>query len=69
MEVPEVFQEFLNDSGYPEEISGGLLTENPFIGVPTAVILCLLCLLTCFGNAVVLHAIRTERRLQTVRVR
>lgn len=43
-----------------------LLFENPVIGILIAIVLSVLCLLTVFGNAVVLHAIRTERRLQTV---
>lgn len=45
-----------------------LLAESPVIGVIIAVFLSILCLLTVFGNAVVLHAIRTERRLQTVSI-
>ncbi|GFT02507.1 uncharacterized protein TNCV_1487311 [Trichonephila clavipes] len=65
MEDYPTFFDLLNSSEVLEDTTGGLLTENPLLGVPTAVILCLLCLMTFFGNAVVLHAIRTERRLQT----
>ena len=35
--------------------------------IPLGITLTLLCLLTTVGNAVVLHAVRTERRLQSVR--
>ncbi|GBN28734.1 hypothetical protein AVEN_250811-1 [Araneus ventricosus] len=65
METSSGFFDYENSSSWTEDTPGGLLTDNPFLGVPTAVILCLLCLMTFFGNAVVLHAIRTERRLQT----
>ena len=34
--------------------------------IPLGIILTLLCLLTTVGNAMVLHAVRTERRLQSV---
>ncbi|KAH3820036.1 hypothetical protein DPMN_121780 [Dreissena polymorpha] len=34
--------------------------------IPLGVVLTLLCLVTTIGNAMVLHAVRTERRLQTV---
>jgi len=34
--------------------------------VPLGIVLTLLCLLTTVGNAMVLHAVRTERRLQSV---
>lgn len=34
--------------------------------IPLGVVLSILCLLTFVGNAMVLHAVRTERRLQTV---
>ncbi|XP_076314951.1 histamine H1 receptor-like [Tachypleus tridentatus] len=40
--------------------------DNPAIAVPMGVSLYALSLLTFVGNAMVLHAIRTERRLQTV---
>ncbi|GFS30579.1 uncharacterized protein NPIL_474771 [Nephila pilipes] len=66
MEDYPILFDLQNSSDVLEDTSGGLITDNPLLGVPTAVILCLLCLMTFFGNAVVLHAIRTERRLQTV---
>lgn len=34
--------------------------------IPLGIFLALLCLLTIVGNALVLHAVRTEKRLQTV---
>lgn len=34
--------------------------------IPLGILLTLLCLLTTVGNAMVLHAVRTERRLQSV---
>lgn len=34
--------------------------------IPLGIVLTLLCLLTTVGNAMVLHAVRTERRLQSV---
>lgn len=34
--------------------------------IPLGIILTFLCLLTTAGNAMVLHAVRTERRLQSV---
>lgn len=34
--------------------------------ITLGVVLALLCLATMFGNAMVLHAVRTDRRLQTV---
>lgn len=34
--------------------------------IPLGIVLTLLCILTTAGNAMVLHAVRTERRLQTV---
>lgn len=55
-----------NGSDFLEDEPLDLLSENPVVGVIIAVLLSVLCLLTVFGNAVVLHAIRTERRLQTV---
>lgn len=36
--------------------------------IPLGIILTFLCLLTTVGNAMVLHAVRTERRLQSVSV-
>ena len=36
-------------------------------GAVLGVVLAALCLLTIVGNVLVLHAVRTERRLQTVR--
>ena len=36
--------------------------------IPLGIVLTLLCLVTSVGNAMVLHAVRTERRLQTVSV-
>ena len=48
----------------------GLLTTEPrdlWQEIPLGVVLTLLCLMTIIGNAMVLHAVRTERRLQTVR--
>ena len=47
-----------------------LLTPEPrdlWQEIPLGVVLTLLCLMTIIGNAMVLHAVRTERRLQTVR--
>lgn len=58
----------VNVTDHPEHDPTDLLSENPVIGVIIAVFLSILCLLTVFGNAVVLHAIRTERRLQTVSI-
>ena len=49
----------------------GLPTSEPrdlWQEIPLGVVLTLLCLITIIGNAMVLHAVRTERRLQTVRV-
>lgn len=34
--------------------------------IPLGIVLTFLCLLTTVGNAMVLHAVRTERRLQSV---
>ena len=34
--------------------------------IPLGIVLTLLCLLTSVGNAMVLYAVKTERRLQTV---
>ncbi len=44
------------------------LAENLLIAVPLGITLYALCFLTFVGNALVLHAIRTDRRLQTVRI-
>lgn len=47
-----------------------LPTEEPrdlWREIPLGIVLTLLCLVTSVGNAMVLHAVRTERRLQTVR--
>lgn len=57
-----------NVTDHLEHDPTNLLSESPVIGVIIAVFLGILCLLTVFGNAVVLHAIRTERRLQTVSI-
>ena len=57
---------FANETDHLENDRTDLLSDYPVIGVLIAVFLSILCLLTVFGNAVVLHAIRTERRLQTV---
>lgn len=57
-----------NGTDHSEHDPTDLLSESPVIGGIIAVFLGILCLLTVFGNAVVLHAIRTERRLQTVSI-
>src|SRR5699024_4488916 len=44
-----------------------LLHSVPF-AIPLGVVLTTLSLLTCMGNAMVVHAIRTERKLHTVRI-
>ena len=49
----------------------GLSTPEPrdlWREIPLGIVLTLLCLVTIIGNAMVLHAVRTERRLQTVRL-
>ena len=55
-------------------VSGSNVTSETFYvleydlwrDIPLGVVLSILCLLTFVGNAMVLHAVRTERRLQTV---
>lgn len=42
------------------------VTLNLGLAVPMGIVMYLLSLVTVVGNAMVLHAIRTERRLQTV---
>jgi hypothetical protein len=42
------------------------VTLNLGVAVPMGIVMYLLSLVTVVGNAMVLHAIRTERRLQTV---
>ncbi|XP_021351022.1 histamine H1 receptor-like [Mizuhopecten yessoensis] len=43
-----------------------VLEDRLWREIPLGVLLLILCLLTVVGNAMVLHAVRTERRLQTV---
>jgi len=68
---------FWNDSMFlynnsTEESSAGSLEHNATlklgIAVPMGIFMYMLSLVTVVGNAMVLHAIRTERRLQTVSI-
>lgn len=55
----------LNISKFDNSNDAGL-KEDLWRDIPLGFILTLLSLLTFVGNAMVLHAVRTERRLQTV---
>ncbi|GFR83814.1 orphan G-protein coupled receptor 30 [Elysia marginata] len=44
----------------------GHIWDNLWRVIPLGIVLALLCLLTTAGNIMVLHAVRTEKRLQTV---
>jgi hypothetical protein len=57
------FEDFENSSSGDEKDS---TTVNLGLAVPMGIFMYLLSLVTVVGNAMVLHAIRTERRLQTV---
>jgi hypothetical protein len=58
-----VYQDAENSSSGDVE---GSATVNLGLAVPMGIVMYLLSLVTVVGNAMVLHAIRTERRLQTV---
>jgi hypothetical protein len=62
-ETTSVFNENIENSsaGSVEDV-----TLNLGLAVPMGIVMYLLSLVTVVGNAMVLHAIRTERRLQTV---
>jgi len=50
-----------------EHFGGGFfIMQNVAFVVPLGAVLCTLSLLTFLGNAMVVHAIRTERKLHTV---
>ncbi|XP_077986798.1 histamine H1 receptor-like [Glandiceps talaboti] len=51
-----------NTSSDHIQIDGGKISSD----IPIGIVLCFLCLMTSVGNAMVLHAVRTEKRLQTV---
>lgn len=44
----------------------GITSVDLWKGIPLGIVLSFLCLLTTLGNVLVLHAVRTEKRLQTV---
>ena len=54
-----------NSKATPNQHDGRAATPGAFV-IPTGIGLYILSLLTLVGNAMVLHAIRTEKRLQTV---
>jgi hypothetical protein len=56
-------EDFENSSSGDEENNAAV---NLGLAVPMGIVMYLLSLVTVVGNAMVLHAIRTERRLQTV---
>ncbi|KAK6176344.1 hypothetical protein SNE40_014645 [Patella caerulea] len=55
-----------NLSLVPDSQSVDDLTADLWRAIPLGALLALLCLLTAVGNALVLHAVRTEKRLQSV---
>lgn len=66
---PYMEEEDVKRRGVGEENDGGIRPLNwqdLWRGVPLGIILACLCLLTTVGNILVLHAVRTEKRLQTV---
>jgi len=58
----DFFNESLNGSDDSVHETGRDLLRE----IPLGIVLTFLCLLTTVGNAMVLHAVRTERRLQSV---
>ncbi|GFO44145.1 hypothetical protein PoB_007065000 [Plakobranchus ocellatus] len=54
-----------NSSGLQDD-GEGHGWDNLWRGIPLGIVLAFLCLLTTAGNIMVLHAVRTEKRLQTV---
>jgi hypothetical protein len=56
-------EDFENSSSGDEKDNA---TLNLGVAVPMGIVMYLLSLVTVMGNAMVLHAIRTDRRLQTV---
>lgn len=81
MSVTELIGSFLNSTsdytGLTDEWNewdqfGNITTPFPlpvkelWREIPLGIVLTFLCMLTSVGNAMVLHAVRTERRLQSV---
>lgn len=61
------FPWYLIENDTNESSVWGARADDPlWRDIPVGVVLTLLSLLTFIGNAMVLHAVRTERRLQTV---
>ncbi|KAH9488213.1 hypothetical protein Btru_064333 [Bulinus truncatus] len=56
--------------GEEEGTDGGKpgVWDDLWRGIPLGIVLAFLCLLTTVGNILVLHAVRTEKRLQSVSV-
>ncbi|XP_069142527.1 histamine H1 receptor-like [Argopecten irradians] len=57
---------FVYNTSNSTSLNKNILEDNLWRKIPLSVLLLILCLLTVVGNAMVLHAVRTERRLQTV---
>ncbi|KAK6993745.1 orphan G-protein coupled receptor 30 [Biomphalaria glabrata] len=54
------------DEGTAGENAG--VWDDLWRGIPLGIVLTFLCLLTTVGNILVLHAVRTEKRLQSVSI-